>query len=186
MRPYMESHGGDVELLRLEDGVAQLRLVGSCHGCAASAATLEQAIEQALEEAAPDLLGLEVEGVVAPPRTPAASVSPAAQDRRDAGLAAAAPRPSISSAACCVAASGTGLVVANVAGDVLAYRDRCAACGALAQRRRRWRGRSPARRCALRVRPAARGPLLDDEELQLAAGAAAAGRRARTGAAVDG
>ena len=41
VRPYMESHGGDVELLRLEDGVAHLRLVGHCHGCPASAATLE-------------------------------------------------------------------------------------------------------------------------------------------------
>ena len=30
VRPYMESHGGDVELLGIEDGVAQLRLEGSC------------------------------------------------------------------------------------------------------------------------------------------------------------
>ena len=57
VRPYMHSHGGDVELLSLEDGVARLRLEGSCQGCPASAATLEQAIRQALEEAAPDLAG---------------------------------------------------------------------------------------------------------------------------------
>ena len=30
VRPYMESHGGDVELLGIEDGVARLRLEGSC------------------------------------------------------------------------------------------------------------------------------------------------------------
>ena len=30
VRPYMESHGGDVELLGVEDGVARLRLEGSC------------------------------------------------------------------------------------------------------------------------------------------------------------
>src|SRR5262249_39039345 len=30
VRPYMESHGGDVELLGLEDGIARLRLAGSC------------------------------------------------------------------------------------------------------------------------------------------------------------
>ena len=53
----MESHGGDVELLGLDDGVARLRLEGSCEGCPASAATLELAIKQALEEAAPDLPG---------------------------------------------------------------------------------------------------------------------------------
>ena len=63
VRPYMESHGGDVELLGLEDGVARLRLRGSCEGCPASSATLELAIKKALMEAAPDLYGLEVEGV---------------------------------------------------------------------------------------------------------------------------
>ena len=47
----------------IEDGVAQLALQGSCNGCAASRATLELAIKQALDEHAPDLVGLEVEGV---------------------------------------------------------------------------------------------------------------------------
>ncbi|MGI8712896.1 MAG: NifU family protein [Solirubrobacteraceae bacterium] len=63
VRPYMESHGGNVELVELRDGVARLALQGSCNGCAASRATLETAIEQALEEHAPDLAGLEVSGV---------------------------------------------------------------------------------------------------------------------------
>src|SRR3954447_9914275 len=36
VRPYMESHGGNVELLGIEDGVARLRLEGSCNGCPAS------------------------------------------------------------------------------------------------------------------------------------------------------
>ena len=62
VQPYMESHGGGVELLGLEGGVARLRLQGSCDGCAASAATLELAIEKALMETAPDLAGIEVEG----------------------------------------------------------------------------------------------------------------------------
>ena len=30
VRPYMESHGGNVELLEVEDGVARIRLEGSC------------------------------------------------------------------------------------------------------------------------------------------------------------
>ena len=62
----MESHGGDVELLGIEDGVAKMRLVGHCKGCPASEATLELAIKKALEETAPDLEGLEVEGVREP------------------------------------------------------------------------------------------------------------------------
>ena len=64
VRPYMKSHGGDVELVAIEDGVAQLRLKGSCNGCGASSSTLELAVERALQEAAPDLLGMDVEGAV--------------------------------------------------------------------------------------------------------------------------
>ena len=65
VRPYMESHGGNVELLSLHDGVATIHLRGSCSDCSASAVTLELAIKQALEEAAPDLEALEVLGVAA-------------------------------------------------------------------------------------------------------------------------
>ena len=65
VRPYMESHGGDVELVELTgEGVARLELRGSCHGCSASRATLESAITRALEEHCPDLAGIEVGGVL--------------------------------------------------------------------------------------------------------------------------
>ena len=57
VRPYMESHGGNVELLGIEDGIAKLRLEGSCKSCRASSSTLELAVRQALEEAAPTSRG---------------------------------------------------------------------------------------------------------------------------------
>jgi Fe-S cluster biogenesis protein NfuA len=63
VRPYMESHGGNIELLGFEDGIVKLRLQGSCKSCRASSSTLELAVRQALQEAAPDLLGMDVEGV---------------------------------------------------------------------------------------------------------------------------
>jgi Fe-S cluster biogenesis protein NfuA len=64
VRPFLASHGGDVELLGVDDGIARLKLDGSCNGCPASAATLENALKEAIDATAPDLLGLEVEGVV--------------------------------------------------------------------------------------------------------------------------
>jgi Fe-S cluster biogenesis protein NfuA len=64
VRPFLASHGGNVDLVSVEDGVARLKLEGSCNGCPSSAATLEHALREAIEAAAPDLLGLEVEGVV--------------------------------------------------------------------------------------------------------------------------
>ncbi len=64
VRPFLASHGGNVELLSVEDGVARLQLQGSCNGCPSSAATLEHALREAIDAAAPDLLALEVEGAV--------------------------------------------------------------------------------------------------------------------------
>jgi len=61
IRPYMESHGGNVEFLGLQDGVARLRLKGACHTCPSSTITLQLAVRSALEEACPDLTGFEVE-----------------------------------------------------------------------------------------------------------------------------
>jgi Fe-S cluster biogenesis protein NfuA len=68
VRPYLQSHGGNVELLGIADGVVRLRLDGSCHGCPSSAQTLKQTIEEAIFEAAPDVAGIEVadEMVAAP------------------------------------------------------------------------------------------------------------------------
>jgi len=64
VKPFLASHGGGVEILGVDDGVARLRLKGSCNGCPASASTLEHALKEAIDAAAPDLLGLEVEGAV--------------------------------------------------------------------------------------------------------------------------
>ncbi len=80
VRPYLGSHGGNVELVGLEDGLVRLRLQGSCDGCPSSAMTLELAIEEALQEFAPDIAGLKVEGVVAAP-PPTANFVPLSQLR---------------------------------------------------------------------------------------------------------
>lgn len=67
VRPYLHSHGGDVELLEIADGAVRLRMTGSCHGCPSSSATLKSTIEQALFESAPDIAALTVEGVTDTP-----------------------------------------------------------------------------------------------------------------------
>lgn len=125
VRPYMETHGGNVELLGITDGVAHLRLEGSCHGCGASATTLELGIKQALQEAAPDLEGIEVEGVVEEPvagiplpmATPATWMNVPGLQHLGPGAIAA------------VSIDDAELMVANVGGDLLAYRNACASCG---------------------------------------------------------
>lgn len=53
VRPYIQSHGGDVELLSLDDGVVHVRMSGACQGCAASSMTLKRGIEEALRAGYP-------------------------------------------------------------------------------------------------------------------------------------
>ena len=66
VRPYLAAHGGGVELLSVDDGVAHLRLEGACHGCPSSALTLTSAVEEAIARAAPDIERIEAEGATAP------------------------------------------------------------------------------------------------------------------------
>jgi Fe-S cluster biogenesis protein NfuA len=65
VRPYLRSHGGNVELLGVEDGVVRLRLQGSCHSCPSSALTMQQTIEEAIYGKAPEVTAIEVEGLPA-------------------------------------------------------------------------------------------------------------------------
>ncbi len=50
IRPYIESHGGALELLDVDDGIVHVQMSGSCSGCAASAITLRRGVEEKLRE----------------------------------------------------------------------------------------------------------------------------------------
>lgn len=63
VRPYLDSHGGNVELLGVDESIVRLRLQGSCKSCPSSSMTLKLAIEEAIYEAAPDVAAIEAEGV---------------------------------------------------------------------------------------------------------------------------
>ncbi len=62
IRPYLHSHGGEMEVLEVSDGVVRLRLMGSCDGCPSSTLTLTQGVEKILKERWPSFRGIEVEG----------------------------------------------------------------------------------------------------------------------------
>lgn len=70
VRPFLGSHGGDVELLGVNDeGVVQLRLLGSCDGCPSSSVTLKLAVETAVLTAAPEVTRIEVDEAAEPSAT---------------------------------------------------------------------------------------------------------------------
>jgi Fe-S cluster biogenesis protein NfuA/nitrite reductase/ring-hydroxylating ferredoxin subunit len=73
VRPYLGSHGGDVDLLEIVpvgttgEIIVRLAFTGSCKSCPSSAVTLELAVEDAVRAAAPEITTIEV--------VPAASAS---------------------------------------------------------------------------------------------------------------
>ncbi|MGH9047156.1 MAG: NifU family protein [Acidimicrobiales bacterium] len=69
VRPLLATHGGNVELLDLDDqaGAVRLRLLGSCDGCPSSAVTLQGAVERAIIESAPEIVVIEVDAPTEPP-----------------------------------------------------------------------------------------------------------------------
>ena len=60
VRPNLQSHGGDVSLVDVNDGTAYVRLQGACNGCSMAAVTLRDGVEAALLAGVPGLRGVEV------------------------------------------------------------------------------------------------------------------------------
>jgi Fe-S cluster biogenesis protein NfuA len=150
VRPYLGSHAGGVEYLGVRDGVARLRLQGSCDGCPSTTVTVQLAIEGAVLNAGPEISEVVVEGMTKAPEPTLMQIGrrpdlgqpgdmadgPAATDGPVAGGSAGwdswvtlpnigppSSRPVIASAA------GTTVLVCAVRGTLYAYRDACAGCG---------------------------------------------------------
>jgi Fe-S cluster biogenesis protein NfuA/nitrite reductase/ring-hydroxylating ferredoxin subunit len=146
VRPYLGSHAGGVQYLGVtDDGVARLRLEGSCHGCPSSTVTVQLAIQSAVEDAAPEVTEVVVEGVTAPPEPELLQIGrrpdgqPAAGQADDAGAGPGATGagwvtlPDIgppSARPVSASADGTQVLICAVRGTLYAYLDACAACGA--------------------------------------------------------
>lgn len=72
--PYMQSHGGGVEILNITEDAVDVRLQGSCDGCSASQATLKDALERAIFAAAPEVLEVRAAEPAQPEHAPPASI----------------------------------------------------------------------------------------------------------------
>ncbi len=72
VRPYVHSHGGEIEVLSVAEGVVRLRMHGTCNGCTAADDTVAGRIEVALREHWIDFRRVELEEPTAeahpPPR----------------------------------------------------------------------------------------------------------------------
>jgi Fe-S cluster biogenesis protein NfuA len=48
LRPALQSHGGDIEVVSLKGGEVKVRLQGACQSCPMAAVTLKQGVEKFL------------------------------------------------------------------------------------------------------------------------------------------
>ncbi|MBF6470627.1 MULTISPECIES: NifU family protein [Nocardia] len=133
VRPYLGSHGGDVHLVDIVDGVVRLELAGSCKSCPSSSVTLELAVEDAVRAAAPEIESIEVVAA----QTESAGVISAdslfsrvhTEDRRP-GNWVAVPELAELSAGEVGGFDVAGLTVlaCRVGEELYAYRDHCPGC----------------------------------------------------------
>ena len=55
VRPGLAAHGGNVEVIDVDNNQVFLKLTGGCHGCSASSATLKQGIEKVIKQNFPEI-----------------------------------------------------------------------------------------------------------------------------------
>lgn len=61
VRPYLQRDGGDIEIIKIEDGIVYVKMLGACDGCMAIDITLKQGIETMLLENVPGIIGVVME-----------------------------------------------------------------------------------------------------------------------------
>lgn len=154
VRPYLGSHGGDVELLDIDAaGVVHLRFAGSCKSCPSSSVTLELTVEDAVRAAAPEVTVIEV--VTAEPVSAAVfPVESLLGHLHSHNPTSWEPVPEINGLAPGEVGgfdvAGTIVLACRVGDDLFAYRDHCPSCdGSLAGAalHRRMGSRDPVLRC---------------------------------------
>jgi len=137
VRPYLGSHGGDVDLVDIAGETVWLQFAGSCKSCPSSAVTLELAVEDAIRVAAPEISSIEL--VAAEPTAqaviPAESLLAKIKTANPNGAAAWHQVPDLSDLSpgevggfLVDEAAGLTVLACRVDDQLYAYRDNCPVC----------------------------------------------------------
>ncbi len=135
VRPYLGSHGGDVDLLEVADGSDGARVIlafkGSCKSCPSSAVTLELAVQDAVRAAAPETSSIEV--VTAEPAGLISAESLLAHVHSNGhGRTTWIPVPELADLepgeVAGFVVAGATVLACRVGDQTFAYRDRCPVC----------------------------------------------------------
>ncbi|MDH6193490.1 Fe-S cluster biogenesis protein NfuA/nitrite reductase/ring-hydroxylating ferredoxin subunit [Mycobacterium frederiksbergense] len=132
VRPYLGSHGGDVDLIEVDGTTARLRFTGTCKSCPSSAATLELAIKDAVMAAAPEITSIDVvTDMPEPDLIPAASLLDRVHPNGH-RHSSWQPAPVLDELAPGevggFAVAGAAVLACRIGAELFVYRDRCPNC----------------------------------------------------------
>lgn len=128
--PYIESHGGRLELLDVQNGHVRVRLSGSCGSCPGSAGTLQRVVEDTLRQEFPNFMSLVAEDPI-PPQATTIQIGPTVRRRPrwvDLGILDEFPVGEMRA----LWPEGHGVLVVQIDGDVYAHQNACPPGSALA------------------------------------------------------
>ena len=55
IRPFLESDGGDIKLLSINDNIVTVKLMGNCVSCSVNQMTLKNGVEMTIQKYAPQI-----------------------------------------------------------------------------------------------------------------------------------
>ena len=55
IRPFLESDGGDIELLSINNNIVDVKLMGNCVSCSVNQMTLKSGVEMTIKQYAPQI-----------------------------------------------------------------------------------------------------------------------------------
>ncbi len=56
IRPFLNSDGGDIELVEVKDNIVKVRLTGACTSCSVNQMTLKAGVETTVKKFVPEII----------------------------------------------------------------------------------------------------------------------------------
>lgn len=130
VRPMLASHGGDVELVKVAPPAVEVRFIGSCDGCPASALTFHAGVKKAIQDACPEITEIvQVKGMGGSSEGSVRFISPFAHNAQDnwqfAGTLSDIPDGGVRA----LVLAGEKLLMSRQGGVVTCFQNACAHLG---------------------------------------------------------
>jgi Fe-S cluster biogenesis protein NfuA/nitrite reductase/ring-hydroxylating ferredoxin subunit len=130
VRPMLASHGGDVELVKVKPPSVEVRFIGACDGCPASALTFHAGVKKAVQDACPEITDIiQVRGLGEADQSGVRFVSPFALGAKGnwiaAGLLSEIPEGSVRS----TVLGGEAVLLSRNGSTVTCFQNACAHLG---------------------------------------------------------